>query len=918
MSDRDEKAPDGGDSPAEGRELASYIRHELRTPLNQIIGYSQMLKEEAEDEGLASFVSDLTRIENAGTRLLSLIDGLLDPERLRRAGISGAKPDAEDDHPIVSDERELPRSSAEAATGSILVVDDNEANRDMLGRRLAKRGYATSLAADGYEALDQLGRMQFDLVLLDVMMPGLSGLDVLRKLRETRSVSELPVIMATAKNASDDIVEALHSGANDYVTKPLDFDVVVARVETQLSLKRANDTIRRLYEDLDAAQSRITRLIESADSALENVPAWADAVASDLSKTTGIADIGVWLVESGKMQAIHDTQTSPPSMADLATAAATHTVIRERGQSAIPAAGMTGTIHGAVVAASADLSETERRIMMSFAHQLGGALELQRTRHELAASESLAQKRRQELLDQGIELLHICPRCGACYDHTKTTCEDDDRPLEPFRLLPYRIAGRYRLRRILGMGGMGTVFGAHDLRLDRDVAVKIINSEHFRNPDVRLRFEQEARALAKIDHEGVIAIHDSGDLEDGSGFLVMEMLHGADMSHMIRSYGRGTPGQVASVMREGAAALGAAHRAGLVHRDIKPANLFLIPTATGFQVKILDFGIAKPVGLDSHLTQTGSFVGTPAYMPPEQMSGQTVDARSDLYSFAAAMYEALTGSRVTPHNDLASIMIDVALHDPPPVSELLPAAGAEIDDAFKRALAKRPDERPASVEDWVASLVEMVERIPAQAGGWPLSPVAGQPTRTRAGTVIPATQAGADSEGVTVAHADHAAATLTASEAPTTIGNVQSDIPTALGAPQGQIHTVFDMPKGKVATVADTPQGRIGTVFDLPQGQIATVSGTPLSEIPTVLGMTPGEILTDFDTPPGEIATTSGAQPSPASVVETKKKKRASNAPRKAAERGPGDARRRNVRNDRPAEEKRETTKATRPKKKKK
>src|SRR6266571_7007594 len=139
----------------------------------------------------------------------------------------------------------------DTAQGSLLVVDDNEMNRDMLARRLARLGYTVAVAADGYQALTMIEAQPFDLVLLDIMMPGISGLDVLKVLRERYSVADLPIIMATAKDQSEDIVTAMRLGANDYVTKPLDFPVVLARTETQLALKRAMQEIQRLAAQLE-------------------------------------------------------------------------------------------------------------------------------------------------------------------------------------------------------------------------------------------------------------------------------------------------------------------------------------------------------------------------------------------------------------------------------------------------------------------------------------------------------------------------------------------------------------------------------------------------------------------------------------------------------------------------------------------
>jgi len=140
-------------------------------------------------------------------------------------------------------------SANTAAT--ILVVDDNELNRDLLSRRLSKQGFHTPLANDAFEALEWLDENHCDLILLDIMMPGMSGIEMLEKVRQTRNASELPVIMATAKDTREDIVGALRAGANDYVTKPIDFPVVLARVNTQLDLKRANDRARALAADLE-------------------------------------------------------------------------------------------------------------------------------------------------------------------------------------------------------------------------------------------------------------------------------------------------------------------------------------------------------------------------------------------------------------------------------------------------------------------------------------------------------------------------------------------------------------------------------------------------------------------------------------------------------------------------------------------
>jgi CheY-like chemotaxis protein len=438
----------------------------------------------------------------------------------------------------------------------ILVVDDNEPNRQIAVERLGERGFVVAEAADGAEALREIEARRYDLVLLDIMMPGLDGLAVLRRIRELYALAELPVIMATARGDRADIVEALRGGANDYVVKPLDFAVVAARIETQLAIKAASDGMRA----------------------------------------------------------------------------------------------------------------------------------------ELSAANARAQLRRQEMLDRGIDILQICPNCGRCYDQRATRCAVDGYALDAPRLLPFRARGRYRFVRTLASGGMSALYEAHDEKLDRAVAVKLIKPEHFDDPSMRVRFEQEARAVARIGHPGVVSVFDSGDIDDGTLFFVMELLRGMNLGQVLRRYGAGAPRQVASLARQLGAAIGAAHRAGFIHRDIKPENIYLMDAEDGFRVKLLDFGITKPIGFDPHVTQTGTFIGTPAYMAPEQLRGEDADVRTDVYALAAVLYEALMGRRV--------------------------AQGIEPDELFAAALATNPADRPSDAEAWANEAASRLDAMPPR-DGWP-------------------------------------------------------------------------------------------------------------------------------------------------------------------------------------------------------
>ena len=254
----------------------SALRHDLRTPVNQIIGYSEMLDEDAQEAGQDKMSVDLKRIGQAARSLLGLIDRIPDelgpparpappaipsPPRLAappaappppaKRPSAAAVPQFDDTpSPATMVIRAAATKHAEG-TDKLLVVDDNELNRDMLSRRLKSRGYAVMTADDGPQCLELVKAQRFDLILLDIMMPGMSGIDVLKVIRNRYSVAELPIIMATAKDQGTDVVEALTLGANDYVTKPLDFPVVLARVDNQLSLKRAMEEIKRLANELE-------------------------------------------------------------------------------------------------------------------------------------------------------------------------------------------------------------------------------------------------------------------------------------------------------------------------------------------------------------------------------------------------------------------------------------------------------------------------------------------------------------------------------------------------------------------------------------------------------------------------------------------------------------------------------------------
>ena len=246
-----------------------------------------------------------------------------------------------------------------------------------------------------------------------------------------------------------------------------------------------------------------------------------------------------------------------------------------------------------------------------------------------------------------------CPDCGTCSDSGSGSCAADGAALALVPL-PRTLAGRYRLERRRGRGGMGTVYEARDRTLGRKVAVKVIREELVTSPAAVRRFSREARVAAAFSHTNVVTVHDFGVEAGTRAFLVMELLEGATLREELRTSGALGPARTLGVLRPVCAALGAAHGRQLIHRDLKPENIFLCETgrADGASVKILDFGIAKILADGDDLagadegteTAIGVLVGTPAYMLPEQVLGERPSIAWDLWALAVVAYESLTGA----------------------------------------------------------------------------------------------------------------------------------------------------------------------------------------------------------------------------------------------------------------------------------
>lgn len=291
------------------------------------------------------------------------------------------------------------------------------------------------------------------------------------------------------------------------------------------------------------------------------------------------------------------------------------------------------------------------------------------------------------------------------------------------------MVAQYRILGLLGRGGMGVVYRARDMNAGREVALKLlptgVRSEQGERSDREGRFRREARAAASLDHPNIAKVQEIGEHE-GRPFLVMPLLEGETLKKRLdraEEIGPMPLSEIVSIAAQLASALETAHSAGIVHRDLKPANLML---TRGGRLKLLDFGLALWEG-SSRLTDAGRAVGTLTYMAPEQLRGEEVDARVDLWAFGTVLYEMLTGRPPflrNPHHSLQEQMQTVLEQEPPPLQEARPDTPAVLARIVERCLAKNPADRYATAGEivdelrGVALLTDPHPRPDRQGGGW--------------------------------------------------------------------------------------------------------------------------------------------------------------------------------------------------------
>jgi serine/threonine-protein kinase len=304
-------------------------------------------------------------------------------------------------------------------------------------------------------------------------------------------------------------------------------------------------------------------------------------------------------------------------------------------------------------------------------------------------------------------------------------------PVEPGDVL----AGKYKVERVLGVGGMGVVVVAMHLQLEQRVAIKFLLPAAVGNAEAAGRFAREAKAAARIQSEHVARVLDVSTLESGAPYMVMEYLDGRDLSQTLQVRGPLPIDEAVEYVLQALEALAEAHAAGIVHRDLKPANLFLSKRADGSPtVKVLDFGISKLTtttgGLpDMAMTKTTSLMGSPLYMSPEQMrASKNVDARSDIWSVGIILHELLSGASAFVADTMPQLVASILSDPPPPLSTVRPGTPPALEAAILKCLEKAPEARFQNVAELARALgpfgpargqtsIDRITRVVRQAGG---------------------------------------------------------------------------------------------------------------------------------------------------------------------------------------------------------
>ena len=346
--------------------------------------------------------------------------------------------------------------------------------------------------------------------------------------------------------------------------------------------------------------------------------------------------------------------------------------------------------------------------------------------------------------------MKVCTVCGTQWPDDTNFCPNDGATLRADTggdLVGSILADRYRIERKLGEGGMGAVYLGEHVKMRRKSAIKVLTKALAHDADAVARFNREAANAARINHSNVCAIYDFGETSDGLIYLAMEYIEGQTLNELLRRDGPLPPRRAARLLVQAGDALQAAHDLGIVHRDLKPDNIMVTRGRDDADVvKVVDFGIAKAIGGEEgqKVTKTGLVIGTPEYMSPEQLSGDVLDGRSDIYSLALVLFRALTGDLPFPADTAQEALIKRLTDEPLKLAQVHPE-GSFSDDmqrTMDRALQRMPGDRYPTAAAFVEEMTRAIEALPeaAPAPERPRRPSATQLIEPSATEAIPTTR----------------------------------------------------------------------------------------------------------------------------------------------------------------------------------
>jgi CheY-like chemotaxis protein len=680
--DRGQGAAAGGSE----RDIIRQLRHELRTPLNHILSYAELLREEAQDVGLADFVAVLEEVRVAGRQTLTLINDLLDPTRLEADAVMPVELRDSVEAWLKGIIKRMTLLQGEAITrGQEDLIPDLQRIETAAGRLLALVDHALARVPVEAAAPEHPGRVvspesgrpivsltsgaaaghpvpavtrQGSLLVVDDIEPNREVL--------ARTLERLGYSVTGVENGRR-ALEILETANIDLVL--LDIMMPVMDGYQVLEHRQADPRLRSIPFIMISALDELDSVVRCIEMGAE------DYLMKPFEPVLLKARVGACL----EKKRLHDAEVEYLRQVErVIDAASTVEAGRYKPGSLAAVAGRADEL-GRLARVFDDMATTIRAREERLRKQVSDLrLEIDHARRREFGTPGTVSVSRVARADPRVQASVAATLGGA--------------DLFPGQLF----AERYEILEVVGSGGMGTVYKALDRKLGEDVALKVIHPNLLSSDSTfRERFKTEIRLARRISHQNVVRTHDLGECA-GISFVTMEYVEGITLRELIATRGRVGVSATLAVAGQLARALEAAHEHGVIHRDIKPENLLLDGAGV---LKVMDFGIARLAERADALTQVGALVGTPAYMSPEQLLDETVDVRSDLYGTGVVLYECLTGRLPLEAPSPISLIARVLHEEPRPPSALNIEVPPALSALVMRLLAKKADDRPRSAAE---------------------------------------------------------------------------------------------------------------------------------------------------------------------------------------------------------------------------